>query len=185
MFCELLPDPRRLVIAVPCCGGKGDGPEPWRPAAGFRELGRPSPSPTSAGRDAGTALLAEIRPDFVRVAASLVRGMPGNPLNSRAMQAMIGTIGESGTKVIATGISSPAERAACLEAGCELGQGALFEERKRPDSACLAEAQPRADRRPPWMPFLSASKRVGQFEWVRRAGRHVGSGPSLEPTCRN
>jgi len=44
---------------------------------------------------------------------------------------MLRDIGKSGTKVIATGIKSPAERAACLEAGCELGQGALFEERKR------------------------------------------------------
>ncbi len=36
--------------------------------------------------------------------------------------------------MIATGISSPAERVECLEAGCELGEGALFEERKRTDA---------------------------------------------------
>jgi EAL domain-containing protein (putative c-di-GMP-specific phosphodiesterase class I) len=46
---------------------------------------------------------------------------------------MIRVVGESGTKVIATGISSPAERTACLDAGCEMGQGPLFEERKRVD----------------------------------------------------
>ncbi len=47
---------------------------------------------------------------------------------------MIEAIGESGAKVIATGINSPAQRAACLEAGCELGQGPLFEERKRAEA---------------------------------------------------
>ena len=54
-------------------------------------------------------------------------------MNLRAVQAMIRAVGESGAKVIAAGISNPAQRAACLEAGCELGQGPLFEERKRPE----------------------------------------------------
>jgi EAL domain-containing protein (putative c-di-GMP-specific phosphodiesterase class I) len=44
---------------------------------------------------------------------------------------MLRAIGKNGTKVIATGINSPAERAACLEAGCELGQGAMFDEGNR------------------------------------------------------
>ena len=46
---------------------------------------------------------------------------------------MVRAVGESGTKVIAAGVGNSAERAACLEAGCELGQGTLFEERKRAD----------------------------------------------------
>ncbi len=112
------------------------------PGGRLRELGAAVALSDLGGRDAGMALLAEIRPDFVRLAASLVRGIPGNAKNLRAIQAMIRAIGESGTKVIAAGISSPAERAACLEAGCELGQGPLFEERKRAD-APVAEGQPR------------------------------------------
>jgi EAL domain-containing protein (putative c-di-GMP-specific phosphodiesterase class I) len=46
---------------------------------------------------------------------------------------MVRAASESGTQVIAAGISTPTERAACLEAGCALGQGPLFEERKRAD----------------------------------------------------
>ncbi len=130
MLCELLPDPQRLVIAVPYAAAKDIAPT-LAPGGGLRELGTAVALSDFGGRDAGTALLAEIRPDFVRIAASLIRGTAGNPLNSRGSQAMLRAIGDSGTKVIATGIGSPSERAACLEAGCELGQGALFEERKR------------------------------------------------------
>jgi EAL domain-containing protein (putative c-di-GMP-specific phosphodiesterase class I) len=86
-----------------------------------------------AAKDAGTALLAEIRPDFVRLSASPLRGIPGNSINLRAVQATIRVVRESGAKAIAAGISTAVERAAYLEAGCELGQGALFEERKRAD----------------------------------------------------
>jgi EAL domain-containing protein (putative c-di-GMP-specific phosphodiesterase class I) len=83
------------------------------------------------GKDAGTALLEEIRPEFIRLPVPLVRGIAANAVNMRAIQAIIRAAGESGTKVIAAGIGSPAERASCLEAGCQLGQGALFEERKQ------------------------------------------------------
>ncbi|MGO9111796.1 MAG: EAL domain-containing protein [Thermoguttaceae bacterium] len=132
MFCELLPDPNRLVIAMPYAAAKETAPT-LAPGGRLRELGVAVALSDLGGRDAGTALIAEIRPDFVRVAAPLVRGMPGNSKSLRANPAMIRAIAESGTKVIATGISNPSERAACLETGCELGQGPLFEERKRPD----------------------------------------------------
>ena len=131
MLCGLLPDPNRLVIAVPFAAAKSIA-QTLAPGGRLREMGTSVALSDFGGRDAGSALLAEIRPDFVRIAASLVRGIPGNAMNSRAGQAMLRAIGESGTKVIATGIGSSAERAACLEAGCELGQGPLFEERKRP-----------------------------------------------------
>ena len=91
-------------------------------AVGLSDLG---------GKDDVAGLLEEIRPDFARLAPALVRGIPTNTVNLRAIQVMTRAAGVSGTKVIAAGISSPAERAACLEAGCELGQGVLFEERKR------------------------------------------------------
>ena len=136
MFCELLPDPNRLVIAIPCAAAK-EMVQALSPGGRLRELGAAVALSELGGKDAGMALLEEIRPDFVRLPASLVRGIPGNAMNLRAIQAMIRAAGESGTKVIAAGISSAAERAACLEAGCELGQGTLFEERKR------AEVPPR------------------------------------------
>ncbi len=132
MYCELLPDPSRLVIAVPCSAAREAAPA-LAPGGPLRELGVAVALAELGGRDANTALLAEVRPDFVRIAASLVHGAPGNSLNARAAQALLAAIGESGAKPIAAGISNPSQRAACLEAGCELGQGPLFEERKRPE----------------------------------------------------
>ena len=133
MFCELLPDPNRLVIAVPYSAAREAAPA-LAPGGRLRELGAAVALSDLGGRDAGTALLAEIRPDFVRIAASLVRGMPGNSLNCAGRPGTIGgPSARAGRRSIAAGISSPSERAACLEAGCELGQGALFEERKRAD----------------------------------------------------
>ncbi|MGA2256563.1 MAG: EAL domain-containing protein, partial [Thermoguttaceae bacterium] len=130
MFCELVSDPNRLVIAIPYAAAK-EIVQALAPGGRLRELGAAVALSDLGGKDVGMALLEEIRPDFVRLAASLVRGVSGNPRNLRAIQAIIRAAGESGTKVIAAGISSPAERASCLEAGCELGQGTLFEERKR------------------------------------------------------
>ncbi len=130
VFCELLPDPKRLVVAVPCVAAE-EAAQILAPGGRLREIGATVALSDFGGRDVGKALLAEIRPDFVKVAASVVGGIPGNSASLRTSQAMLRDIGKNGTKVIATGIKSPAERAACLEAGCELGQGALFEERKR------------------------------------------------------
>jgi EAL domain-containing protein (putative c-di-GMP-specific phosphodiesterase class I) len=131
MLCELLPDPKRLVIAVPYAAAK-ETAQSLSPNGRLRDLGAALAVSGFAGGDAGTALMAELRPEFVRVASSLVCGVPGKSMNPRATKAMIQALRGSGTKVIAAGISSPTERAACLDAGCELGQGPLFEEQKRP-----------------------------------------------------
>jgi len=132
-YCELLADPNRLVVAVPCAAAK-EAVRALMPGGRLRELGAAVALSDVGGKDAGLGLLKEIRPDFVRLPASLVRGLPSNATNLRAIQAMIRAAGDCGTKVIASGIGNASERAACLEAGCELGQGALFEERKHSDA---------------------------------------------------
>jgi len=132
-FCDLAPDPSRLVIAIPYAAAK-ENARSLVPGSPLRNLGTGIALFDVGGKDAGLGLLKEIRPDFVRLPASLVRGIPSNAMNLRAIQATIRAAGESGTKVIAVGIGSSSERAACLEAGCELGQGALFEERKRAEA---------------------------------------------------
>jgi EAL domain-containing protein (putative c-di-GMP-specific phosphodiesterase class I) len=129
-LCELVPDANRLVLAVPLGTVKESAPA-LAPGSRLRELGVAVALSNLGGKDAGAALLEEIRPEFARLAASLICGAAGNSPNSRALQTMIRTAEENGTRVIAAGIGSPTERAACVEAGCTLGQGALFEEPKR------------------------------------------------------
>jgi EAL domain-containing protein (putative c-di-GMP-specific phosphodiesterase class I) len=122
------------VIAVPCAAAK-EAVHALAPGGPLRELGAAVALFDLAAKDPGMPLLTEIRPDFVRLTPSfghhvpMVGGVPGKAMNVRAVRA----VAESGTQVIAAGISTPAERAACLEAGCTLGQGPLFEERKRAD----------------------------------------------------
>jgi EAL domain-containing protein (putative c-di-GMP-specific phosphodiesterase class I) len=130
MYCHLVTDPKRLVAVVPCVAAE-EVAETLSPGGGLRELGVAVAISDFGGRDVGKALLAEIRPDFVKIAASMAGGIPGNSMSLRTSQTMLRAIAKNGTKVIATGVNSPAERAACLEAGCELGQGALFDEVKR------------------------------------------------------
>jgi len=132
MFCELLTDASRLVIAVPYAAAK-ETAQALAPGGRLRELGVAVALTDLGARDADVAILAGIRPDFVRLAPALLREFQSYSKNLRSLQTMIRGLGESGAKVIAAGISTPSERAASLEVGCELGQGALFEERKRAD----------------------------------------------------
>ena len=130
IYRELLPEPRRLVVAVPYAAAE-EVANVLSPGGRLRELGVSVALSDFGGRDVGKAVVTEIRPDFVKIAASVAGGIPGNSMSLRTSQTMLRAIGKNGTKVIATGVNSPAERAACLEAGCELGQGALFDEGKR------------------------------------------------------
>jgi EAL domain-containing protein (putative c-di-GMP-specific phosphodiesterase class I) len=139
MLCELLQDPNRLVLGVPYAAAK-EAAAALTPDGRLRELGVALAVSGFAGGDAGTALLAELQPEFVRIAASVVCGTLGKSTNARARKAMFRTVHGGATKVIAAGINTAAERAACLEAGCELGQGALFEEQKRQPPELLKSA---------------------------------------------
>jgi EAL domain-containing protein (putative c-di-GMP-specific phosphodiesterase class I) len=129
-FCECLSAANRLVVAVPYAAAK-EAAQAMAPGGRLRELGVAVALSDMGVGDAGVALLAEIRPDFVRLSASLLRGVPGNSKNLAALQATVQAVGKGGTRVIAAAVNNPSQRAACLEAGCELGQGLLFEEGKR------------------------------------------------------
>jgi EAL domain-containing protein (putative c-di-GMP-specific phosphodiesterase class I)/pSer/pThr/pTyr-binding forkhead associated (FHA) protein len=129
IYCELLPEPRRLVVAVPCVAAE-EVANILSPGGRLRELGASVALSEFGGRDVGKAVVTEIRPDFVKIAASMVAGTSGNSMTLRNNQAMLRAIVKNGTKLIATGVNSPAERAGCLEAGCEFGQGGLFDERE-------------------------------------------------------
>jgi EAL domain-containing protein (putative c-di-GMP-specific phosphodiesterase class I) len=128
-YCELLPEPRRLVVAVPCAAAE-EVANVLSPGGRLRELGVSVALSDFGGRDVGKAVVTEIRPDFVKITASMVAGIPGSSMSLRSNQTNLRAIVKNGTKLIATGINTPAERAGCLDAGCELGQGTLFDERK-------------------------------------------------------
>jgi len=74
----------------------------------------------------GLSSFARLRPDFVKYDLSLVRGVDKNPAQAEVVKAMTALFSGMGTRVIASGIESLAERDAMLKAGVDLLQGFAF-----------------------------------------------------------
>jgi EAL domain-containing protein (putative c-di-GMP-specific phosphodiesterase class I) len=70
--------------------------------------------------------LAEVPPDFIKLDLSLVRGIDGSPARRDLCGALARVMRGLGIRVLAEGIETEGERAACLDIGCELGQGYLI-----------------------------------------------------------
>ena len=97
----------------------------------------PSPSPNFGGRDAGTALLAEMRPDFVRIASLAGPRHAGNPteLAGRAGNAA-GYRRERNQGDCHGNQQSRANGPRAWRPAANWAKAPLFEERKRPAPAC-------------------------------------------------
>jgi EAL domain-containing protein (putative c-di-GMP-specific phosphodiesterase class I) len=70
--------------------------------------------------------LVELRPDFVKVDVSLVRGVDADPSRRAVVVGLIHFAAEAGCQVIAEGIETEAERATVAELGVTFGQGYLL-----------------------------------------------------------
>jgi EAL domain-containing protein (putative c-di-GMP-specific phosphodiesterase class I) len=127
-LCGLVDDPRRLVAAIPCRAAEAAASLGL--GSRFRELGIALALCGHNGRDAAMTLLAETRPEYVRLAGPLVRGISRDPKHRAIVQSVVRAAAQSGAKVIAPGLRSQDERAACEEMGCLLGQGPAVEERQ-------------------------------------------------------
>ena len=67
--------------------------------------------------------LRELRPDVVKLDKGLVAGVDRDPPRGRMLTALVDYAHELGIHVVAEGIETPAELAACQTAGVDLGQG--------------------------------------------------------------
>jgi len=70
--------------------------------------------------------LAEVPPDFIKLDLSIVRGIDASKPRRDLVAALTGVMKDLGIQVLAEGIETEEERAACEEIGCELAQGFLF-----------------------------------------------------------
>jgi EAL domain-containing protein (putative c-di-GMP-specific phosphodiesterase class I)/CheY-like chemotaxis protein len=75
---------------------------------------------------AALGALASLEPDFVKLDMSLIREIERHPTKQRIVAAIAGLCRELGSRVVAEGVETSPERAACLDAGVELFQGYLF-----------------------------------------------------------
>ena len=71
-------------------------------------------------------LLADIRPDFVKVDMSLVRRLDGDETRRRIVGHLLALLRDLGTPAVAEGVETPGERDALLALGTPLLQGFLF-----------------------------------------------------------
>lgn len=72
------------------------------------------------------SILADLRPQFIKLDMSLVRNIDAEPRKQRLVQLMV-TFGEAtDAEVIAEGVETPAEEAALRDCGIDLFQGYLF-----------------------------------------------------------
>jgi EAL domain-containing protein (putative c-di-GMP-specific phosphodiesterase class I) len=123
---QLSLEPRDLVLEL---SERSADSEPDRIADAIADL-------RSAGfgialDDVGTgysslATLERIRPDYVKVDTSLVRGIEDNLIQQDALRSLVKIAGRLGSKVIAEGVETGEEAAALASIGVRYGQGFLF-----------------------------------------------------------
>lgn len=101
-------------------------PDASRRIAMLRRLGyRVAVDDLGAGY-AGLASLAALEPEIVKLDMSLIRGIDAHPTKRRVVGAMATLTHELGSRVVAEGIETPAERDALAVAGVRLLQGFLL-----------------------------------------------------------
>jgi len=74
----------------------------------------------------GLSSFAELEPEFVKFDMSLVREIDKRATKQRLVAAIAAMCKGIGTRVVAEGVETEAERATLVELGCELLQGHLF-----------------------------------------------------------
>lgn len=68
----------------------------------------------------------EIRPDFLKLAPSLVRNLHRNRQRESQLRPVVRAATDFGCEIIAVGLENEAEADACREIGCRFGQGTFF-----------------------------------------------------------
>lgn len=165
-------DPTRLVLEISERGPVRDAAAFARALAPFRDAGaRVALDDLGAGH-ASLRLASEIRPDFLKVDATLVKDIDTDGLKQGVLETIRDLGSRLGADVIAEGIETEGELAAVAERGIELGQGFLLgEPAPRPVAAITP---PPGGASPP-----GAGSPVAAG--CSASTKHGGSGPSGEP----
>jgi diguanylate cyclase (GGDEF)-like protein len=87
----------------------------------------------------GLVSIAEIRPDFIKIDMSLVRGVDVNPVRRALIETLLTFADKVGCRIVAEGIETEAELACLIRMGVHFGQG-FFLGRPACPPAPLAEA---------------------------------------------
>ena len=71
----------------------------------------------------GLFSIAEIKPDFMKIDMSLVRGIDANPVKRALLETLLTFADKIGCRIVTEGIETEAELACCIRLGAHFGQG--------------------------------------------------------------
>ena len=71
----------------------------------------------------GLWTIAELRPDYIKIDMSFIRGIDTNPVKRALLETFVTFAGKIGSKIIAEGIETATEFSCLVSIGVELGQG--------------------------------------------------------------
>ncbi len=72
--------------------------------------------------------MEQVRPDYLKLDISLVRGIEENLIKQELMSSLIRIAARIGASVIAEGVETQLEAQTLIDAGAQFGQGYLFAE---------------------------------------------------------
>jgi EAL domain-containing protein (putative c-di-GMP-specific phosphodiesterase class I)/CheY-like chemotaxis protein len=121
---------RRVVLEITERTGLDPAAGPTRVAM-LRKLGyRIAVDDLGAGY-AALGALATLEPEIVKLDMSLVRDIDRHPTKRRVVAAIASLCRELGSRVVAEGVETEAERSACVDSGIDLIQGYLLAKPQR------------------------------------------------------
>jgi EAL domain-containing protein (putative c-di-GMP-specific phosphodiesterase class I) len=87
---------------------------------------------------ASQPVMERVRPDYLKLDTSLVRGIEGNLIKQELMSSLIRISARIGASVIAEGVETQLEAQTLIDAGAQFGQGYLFAEPAAPGTIVVA-----------------------------------------------
>jgi len=121
----LAPAELRLVVELPE-NVVGDIPYFHELHARLRDLGWYVAYNGFAGGKAQVLEKKNVPPDYLKLAPSLVQGLPRNAEKQKQLEAVVRASRDIGAEVIASGVESKDEAKFCRDAGCRFAQGDLM-----------------------------------------------------------
>jgi EAL domain-containing protein (putative c-di-GMP-specific phosphodiesterase class I) len=122
----LIPAASRIVLEMTERASLDDVPDAPRRIESLRSIGfRIALDDLGAGY-AGLSSFATMNPDVVKLDLALVQGVDKSPRRARLITSMTQLCKDLGSRVIAEGVETEAEKETLITCGCDLLQGYLF-----------------------------------------------------------
>jgi EAL domain-containing protein (putative c-di-GMP-specific phosphodiesterase class I) len=80
----------------------------------------------------GLTSFARLEPDFVKLDRSLTLGIDTSPVKQKLVSSMTRLCKDMALSVVVEGVETPGERDRLVDLGCDLLQGHLFAQSRRP-----------------------------------------------------